>query len=144
MALLYSIVCIRDDIRGVCIMITLFKTFAIDFDNTIAFTQYPKILHPLPYAFSALHLLKRQGNTIILWTCREGDALQEALNWLKEKGNFTPHFTNEHNPEFGESKKYNCISRKIGCDYFIDDRSIDWNGKMSWKGIIERHCKENR
>ena len=34
------------------------------------------------------HLIKRkkQGNKIILWTCREGERLQEAVEWCRGYG----------------------------------------------------------
>lgn len=70
------------------------------------------------------HLIKRreQGNKIILWTCREGARLQEAVEWCKEYGlEFDAVNDNlqELKDEFGNNP------RKIYADCYIDDKAVN-------------------
>lgn len=71
-----------------------------------------------------MHLIKRrkQGNKIILWTCREGDRLQEAVEWCKSYG-LEFDAVNENIPEMIEW--YGNDTRKIGYDVLIDDKAIN-------------------
>lgn len=60
------------------------------------------------------------GDKLILWTCREGDALQMAVDWCEEQGLYFDA-VNANLPDviafFGND------SRKISCDLYIDDKS---------------------
>ena len=47
---------------------------------------YPEIGNPKPYAVEMMNKLKDDGHYIILWTCRRGERLEDALNWLLEQG----------------------------------------------------------
>lgn len=70
------------------------------------------------------HLTKRrkQGNKIILWTCRCGERLQDAVDWCKMYG-LEFDAVNENLPEMIE--KYGNDSRKIFYDVLIDDKSVN-------------------
>lgn len=57
---------------------------AVDFDGTISRGKYPAIDGEQPYAGESLRKLHSQGHKIIIWTCRTGDRLLEAINWLLE------------------------------------------------------------
>ena len=60
---------------------------ACDFDGTIVTHEYPKIGKPIPFAIQTLKKLQEEDHhQIILWTVREGDLLQEAINYCKSKG----------------------------------------------------------
>ena len=95
---------------------------AVDFDNTIAVTEYPKIIKPIDMIIFTLKQAKERGATIILWTCREGKELENAVNWCKEN-NVPIDYVNENVPERIEKWGNDC--RKIGADVYIDDRSIN-------------------
>ena len=64
---------------------------------------------------------KSDGNKLILWTCRAGDALSKAVDWCKE---YELEFdaVNDNLPEIVEY--YGSNSRKITCDWYIDDRAF--------------------
>ena len=64
---------------------------------------------------------KRNGNKLILWTCRAGEALSKAVEWCREQ-NFEFDAVNDNLPEIIEFYGHN--SRKISCDYYIDDRML--------------------
>ena len=55
---------------------------AVDFDGTLTMDRYPEIGSPKPYAVETMKRLKADGHYIILWTCRRGDRLEAAINWL--------------------------------------------------------------
>ena len=58
---------------------------AVDFDGTIVENKYPKIGKPLPFAFETLKAFQKKGCVLILWTCREGELLDEAVVVLKDE-----------------------------------------------------------
>lgn len=99
-----------------------YTIYATDFDGTLCSVVYPGI----GLANKALieHLKKRQkqGNKIILWTCRSGDRLEDAVTWCKMYG-LEFDAVNENLPEMIE--QYGNDSRKIFYDVLIDDKSIN-------------------
>lgn len=94
---------------------------AVDFDNTIAYTQYPKIIAPNMRVIEYLRRKKAENAVIILWTCREGEVLECAVEWCKQ--NDVPiDLVNENFPE--RIEKYKSDSRKINADIYIDDKAM--------------------
>ena len=93
---------------------------AVDFDGTIVEHRYPAIGRELPFATDTLRRLTADGHRLILWTVREGQLLDEALEWCKERG-VTFYAVNRDYPEqeFGEG-----VARKIKVDVVIDDRNL--------------------
>lgn len=102
---------------------------AVDFDGTIVEHKYPAIGKERPFAFETLRMLAKDGHDLILWTFREGELLQEAIDYCADNG-VTFYAINNSYP--GE-KYENSISRKINADLFIDDRNI--GGLPSWGEI---------
>ena len=102
---------------------------AVDFDGTIVEHRYPAIGRELPFATDTLRRLTADGHRLILWTVREGQLLDEALEWCKERG-VTFYAINRDYPEqeFGEG-----VARKIKVDVVIDDRNL--GGLPEW-GVI--------
>ena len=97
------------------------KIVAVDFDGTIAHTAYPKILSPVYETIEFLWKAKSDGAIIILWTCREGEALKQAVEWCEKTG-VPIDYVNENAPE--RAAKYGNNSRKISADIYIDDRAV--------------------
>jgi hydroxymethylpyrimidine pyrophosphatase-like HAD family hydrolase len=54
---------------------------AIDFDGTIVEHRYPAIGKEMFFAFDTLKALQKDGHLLILWTCRHGKSLEEALDF---------------------------------------------------------------
>ncbi len=103
------------------------KIFVVDFDFTIAISNYPEIISEIPCAIEVLKLLQLQGDIVILSTCRENEYLDMAIQWLNER-NFYPDCINDNYP-LGKYYHYgNC--RKISGDVIIDDKCdgyvVDW------------------
>ena len=61
-------------------------TIAVDFDGTIVTHEYPKIGREIPFAIETLKMLIRDQHRLILWSVREGELLQEAVDWCRERG----------------------------------------------------------
>lgn len=106
-------------------------TIAIDFDGTVVEDEYPNIGKPKLFAFETLKMLQENGHRLILWTYRNGRALDDAILFCKNNG-ITFYAVNKSFPEEEYDPKY---SRKINADYFIDDRNI--GGLKSWGEIYQ-------
>lgn len=94
---------------------------AVDFDGTIVRSNYPVILGEQPYAGEALRKLHAQGHYIIIWTCRCGDQLLKAINWLLEH-QMPFDRINDHNPE--NVAKYGEGGNKVYAHCYIDDKNL--------------------
>lgn len=109
---------------------------AIDFDGTIVEDAYPGIGSPKMFAFETLKELNKDGHRLILWTYRNGERLQEAVDFCAKKG-IEFYAVNKNYPEENFEGK---VSRKINADIFIDDRNI--GGMLGW-GEIYKIIKDN-
>lgn len=102
--------------------------YAFDFDDTLAYTEYPKIIKPREEILNFAKALKKSGETIILWTCREGQALVDAVNWCKEQG---LEFDKVNDNDEERAKMWGNFNRKIYADFYIDDHACDVNSLES-------------
>jgi hypothetical protein len=93
---------------------------AVDFDNTLAVTDHLNNLRPIPETveFCKQHL--ECGDTLILWTCRWGKALEEAINWCKEQGIVFDYINGEHPDTIDVYGK----QRKVFADIYLDDSNM--------------------
>ncbi|MCR4892749.1 MAG: hypothetical protein K5989_11285 [Lachnospiraceae bacterium] len=105
--------------------------FAVDFDGTISFGKYPGAGPANDGLIEFLKMRKGIGDKLILWTCREGNDLQIAVNFCAENG-LEFDAINDNLPEIIE--KYGTNSRKISCDFYIDDRAIAGNVYKLFEG----------
>ena len=94
---------------------------AIDFDGTISRGKFPAIDGQQPYAVDTVNTLYDDGHYIIIYTCRTGDQLLEAINWLLEQG-IKFHRVNDNKPE--NVREYGNNSRKIYAHQYIDDKNL--------------------
>lgn len=98
-------------------------TIAVDFDNTLAVTRYPAIIAPIGTVVDYIRDAKENHNAIIiLWTCREGKELEEAVAWCKEN-NIPIDYVNENVPARVEKWGNDC--RKVSADIYIDDKAMN-------------------
>ena len=113
---------------------------AVDFDGTIVDHRYPRIGKEKPFAITTLKRLQQEGHYLILWTVRESDLLDEAVEYCRSKG-LEFHAVNSNIGEDSTSHNH----RKISADLFIDDRNLgglpDW-GEI-YRMITERLTWEN-
>lgn len=114
-------------------------TIAVDFDGTIVENRYPEIGDERMFATETLKMLIQDRHRLILWTCREGRLLDDAINWCKERG-VEFWAINKDFPEENITKNQQ-FSRKIKADLFIDDRMV--GGLPDW-GTIYQMIKNNK
>lgn len=113
-------------------------TIAVDFDGTIVEHRYPRIGKEIPFAIDTLKLLQQEHHRLILWSVREGELLQEAVEWCRERG-LEFYAVNRDYPE--ETLQDVGYSRKLKVDLFIDDRNL--GGLPDW-GVIYQMIKERK
>lgn len=99
-----------------------YETIAVDFDGTLCFSSWPELGAPNKALIAYLQEWRKNGNKLILWTCRAGAALSNAVEWCHNHG-LEFDAVNDNLPEVVEY--YGTNSRKITCDYYIDDRMMD-------------------
>lgn len=109
-------------------------TIAVDFDGTIVEHKYPEIGKEIPFAIETLKKLQEEFHTLVLWTVREGELLEAAVQYCKNKG-LEFHAANKNYPE----EDVTTAPRKLSVDIFIDDRNL--GGLPDW-GIIYQMIKE--
>lgn len=110
---------------------------AVDFDGTLVEHAYPKIGKEIPFAFETLKMLLKDRHQLILWTVREGDLLNEAVQFCKERG-VEFYAVNQSMPDLVDDK---FSSRKVTADLFIDDRNL--GGLPDW-GVIYQMIKSGK
>lgn len=98
-----------------------YTIYAVDFDGTLCESIFPGIGAPNLALIEHLKKRRKQGNKIILWTCRVGERLQEAVDWCKNYG-LEFDAVNENLPEMVEWYGNDC--RKITADVYIDDKAV--------------------
>lgn len=106
---------------------------AVDFDGTVVEHEYPKIGRAIPFAIETLLQLQKDGHTLLMWSVREGDLLQEAVDYCEKKG-LKFYAANKNHPDEDRSR----AARKLNADLFIDDRNL--GGLPDW-GVIYHAIK---
>lgn len=101
---------------------------AVDFDGTLCEDCYPEIGKENRPLIAFLKEQQRGGAKLILWTCRCGEALREAVFWCMKHGIFFDAI-NANVPE--NILQYGSDSRKIYADIYIDDRARCWSCQES-------------
>ena len=99
------------------------QIWAIDFDGTLHFGRFPNIGPPNEELIAALRIAKTMGVLLILWTSREGEVLNEAVEWCRDHG---LEFDALNDNIAGTTELFGYNSRKVGADLYIDDRAMPW------------------
>lgn len=98
------------------------QVIAVDFDGTLCKQAWPEIGEENEALIRHLKEKKAAGARLILWTNREGDLLEEAVEWCRERG-LKFDTVNANLPELIELYKNDC--RKINADIYIDDKAVN-------------------
>lgn len=115
---------------------------AIDFDGTICHGKYPAIDGLMPCAADTIKHFSNEGHYIIINTCRSGEELLKAVNFLLEHG-IPFNRVNDNHPD--QTRLYNNNSRKVYAHVYIDDKNAGgFHGWPETKAIIERMEQEYR
>jgi 2-hydroxy-3-keto-5-methylthiopentenyl-1-phosphate phosphatase len=102
---------------------------AVDFDGTIVEDAYPRIGKPQLFAFETLKALREERHRLILWTCRKGQSLKEAVEFCRENG-IEFYAVNSNFPDEPLTSE---DSPKIVADLYIDDRNL--GGFPGWDQV---------
>ena len=98
------------------------KTIAVDFDGCLCINRWPEIGEPRQQVINELVRAQAEGARLILWTCREGEALDVAIMWCLNHG-LRFDAVNDNLPEHTEQYGNNC--RKVFADEYWDDKAVD-------------------
>ena len=93
---------------------------AVDFDGTLCTHRYPNIGEEIAHSIAWIRRQQAKGTKLILWTCREGYQLTEAIAWCKTRG-ITFDAVNEN---VSSMKNKDHAIRKPYADIYFDDRNI--------------------
>lgn len=96
------------------------KIIAVDFDGTLCENKWPEIGTANEELIEYLRDRQKNGDKLILWTCRVDDMLRKAVEWCKEK-ELVFDAVNENLPEIVEN--FGSDTRKIFANEYIDDRN---------------------
>lgn len=105
------------------------KVVAVDFDGTITKdNKFPDVIGVLRDGCKEAIDYIRKNNKVILWTCRSGQYLDEAVEFLKANGIEVDGIN---------ADVYAKTDRKIMADIYIDDKNIfctniDWAEIKRW------------
>lgn len=92
---------------------------AVDFDGTLVQDRFPLIGEVNKTVWDAVIQAQENGYKLILWSCRNGDALHDAVEFCSKQG---LHF-DAINENIDEVKVlYGGDTRKVFADMYIDDR----------------------
>lgn len=97
------------------------KVIAIDFDGCLCANAWPEIGHPNWDVIAAAKSEQEAGAALILWTCREDELLQNAIEAAARWG-LTFDAVNDSLPEWKGAWGNN--PRKIGASEYWDDHAV--------------------
>lgn len=97
------------------------KIIAVDFDGTLCENKFPEIGEPHTHIIQALLYEQEEGAKLIMWTCRTGDLLKNAVEWCAKQG-VQFDAVNENLPEIIES--FGGDTRKIFANEYWDDLAV--------------------
>jgi hypothetical protein len=95
--------------------------YAVDFDGTLCVNDYPEIGAPRYEVINFVKHRRADGDKLILWTCRSGLFLENALEWCARHG-LEFDAVNDNLAE--NIVSHNNNSRKVFADYYLDDRNV--------------------
>lgn len=111
------------------------KIIAIDFDGTIVTYDYPQTGTMIKDARKYINKLSDDSHYVIIWTCRGGKELEQAIFWLKNN-DIRFDKVNENCGHLGFAP-----APKIYADIYVDDRQL--GGLPSWRKIYKMINRES-
>ncbi len=103
--------------------------YAVDFDGTLCDNKYPEIGAPRHEIIDFVKRRRAAGDQIILWTCRSGPALAQAVCWCAALG---LQFDAINDNLADNIASFNNNSRKVNADFYIDDRNFHPDGSADF------------
>lgn len=109
------------------------RAIAIDFDGTLFKTRWPEILEPNREVIDRALEEQKKGAQLILWTCREGKLLKDALDACEREG---LRFDAVNDSPEDWKRIWGTSPRKVGATEYWDDRAVntkDWRSSTVTK-----------
>ena len=101
---------------------------AVDFDGTLHFSRGKTegIGEPNIDLIKKLINKQQNGDQLILWTCRDGKSLDEAVEWCKQQG-LVFDAINDNLPNIKEAhtQQWGSMGRKIYANIYLDDKAVN-------------------
>jgi len=97
------------------------KIIAVDFDGTLCEEAWPGIGKEKSAGIEYVKQKQAAGWKAVLWTCRKGRRLEEAVKWCGERG-IVFDAVNENLP--GIIRAFCGDTRKIYADEYLDDKAV--------------------
>ena len=101
---------------------------AVDFDGTCVDHRYPDIGTDVPQAALCLRSFVEEGAKLILLTMRDGQELDDAVDWFRDRG--IELWGINDNPDQQEWT----LSRKVYAHLYIDDAAVGCPLRESFSG----------
>ncbi len=109
------------------------RVIAIDFDGCLCKERFPEVGEPNWEVINEAKRLQKSGACLILWTCRQGEPLEAAVEACRSWG-LEFDAVNE-NPKF-MIDLFGNDCRKVGADEYWDDRSVWMGGEPGdWRSV---------
>lgn len=93
---------------------------AVDFDGTLVDNKFPEIGAIKPDIWAAVRAYKLMGWKIVLWSCRNGTMLDDAVKFCADNG-LEFDAVNQNIPEV--IQYFGADTRKVFANLYWDDRS---------------------
>lgn len=116
------------------------RIIAVDFDGTLHMGTWPEIGDVNMTVFNFCRNEQLNGSRLILWTNRDGEQLEDAVAWCKERG-LEFDAVNENLPELIEL--YGNDFRKINADIYIDDKAVNPIRRRQIAGLTSLNPYDN-
>ena len=97
-----------------------FQIIAVDFDGTLCENKWPEIGEPNETLIRYLQERQLGGDKLVLWTCRTGQCLSDAVSWCLDKG---LDFDAVNSNVIEVRNIFTTEGAKIYADIYIDDRA---------------------
>ena len=94
---------------------------AVDFDGCLCESKWPEIGKANMAMMRNLIERRKRGDKIILWTCRAGQLLEDAIAWCRALG-LEFDAVNDNLPEV--IARYGNNGRKVSADEYWDDKAV--------------------
>ena len=117
---------------------------SVDYDNTLFEGSYPDKGKPKTDVINKVKEFEKHNAEIVLWTCREGKTLDEAVKRCKQEG-LVFDAVNSNAPSqlkyMAKRRKEGEIfaTRKIYADFYLDDKAYNIDYFMKIK--VEKTCR---
>lgn len=98
------------------------RIIAVDFDGTLVEDKFPSIGEPIYQTWIKLFKEQSEGSKIILWTCRNGEALEKAVEFCTNTMGFHFDAINENLDEI--KVLYGGDTRKVFATEYWDDKAV--------------------